>query len=552
VAANPQNTMLQDRPVLDEATFQQLLAAAFVLQEHNDRMRSKAQKPQAAPPAPPAPPVNSDYSQTLSEIVETQALIHTHQLDLQSALLLIAQRVQAMTNASAAVVGTIEENQVCYRAACGKANFESGFRIPVDLSLSAECIRTGHIVRCEDAEQDPIVPSDICRKTGAKSFVAVPIHHENRVTGILEVRFPVPNGFQERDVRTCQLMAGLAAEAISHAAELEWKRALAAERANMMEVLEKLRPQLDRLAKEAGQTARQQEKLEPEAAPQQMEAVLTARQQDQDKVDPDATTKQMEAVLTCRGCGESLTPEEAFCGNCGTRVARGGDIQSKWASMWHLKEAADRKKNGLASASENTSVPESQPAATAIVWSSLKVESADSVAMTVVTPDAIDDALAGTGSPWTSASHARRWLESMKSEGVSKIRLTKIWTTHRSHFYVAISALLLLVVIAGWGGQGSWDGTASASSIAQHRQHPPKPRLTLFEQTLVALGIAEAPPAPQYYKGNPNTAVWEDIHTATYYCPGSDLYGKTDGGKYATQREAQQDQFEPASRKVCK
>jgi hypothetical protein len=41
------------------------------------------------------------------------------------------------------------------------------------------------------------------------------------------------------------------------------------------------------------------------------------------------------------------------------------------------------------------------------------------------------------------------------------------------------------------------------------------------------------------------------VHTALYYCPGADLYGKTPGGKFTSQQDAQQDQFEPANRKAC-
>ena len=67
---------------------------------------------------------------------------------------------------------------------------------------------------------------------------------------------------------------------------------------------------------------------------------------------------------------------------------------------------------------------------------------------------------------------------------------------------------------------------------------------------LVAVGLAEAPPAP-VYSGNPSTQVWVDLHTALYYCPGADLYGKTPKGKFTSQRDAQLDQFEPAYRKAC-
>jgi hypothetical protein len=41
------------------------------------------------------------------------------------------------------------------------------------------------------------------------------------------------------------------------------------------------------------------------------------------------------------------------------------------------------------------------------------------------------------------------------------------------------------------------------------------------------------------------------VHTALYYCPGADLYGKTPNGKLTSQRDAQLDQFEPALRKTC-
>jgi hypothetical protein len=51
--------------------------------------------------------------------------------------------------------------------------------------------------------------------------------------------------------------------------------------------------------------------------------------------------------------------------------------------------------------------------------------------------------------------------------------------------------------------------------------------------------------------GNPDVKVWVDLQTALYYCPGTDLYGSTPKGKYTTQGDAQQDQFEPAYRRPC-
>lgn len=111
-------------------------------------------------------------------------------------------------------------------------------------------------------------------------------------------------------------------------------------------------------------------------------------------------------------------------------------------------------------------------------------------------------------------------------------------SAHRGDFALAIAAVLLLVAFAA---------PDSSQRIAQAS---PVPALTLFERAMVGLGLAEAPATPTV-TGNPNAQVWVDVHTALYYCSGSDLYGKTPGGKLTTQRDAQLDQFEPAARKNC-
>jgi hypothetical protein len=92
--------------------------------------------------------------------------------------------------------------------------------------------------------------------------------------------------------------------------------------------------------------------------------------------------------------------------------------------------------------------------------------------------------------------------------------------------------------------------TTAVQPKPKKRQVPPAPKVSFFDQVLIGLGLADPPSAPSY-AGNPNVPVWIDVHTALYYCPGSDLYGKTPQGKIASQHDAQLDQFEPASRRVC-
>jgi hypothetical protein len=126
---------------------------------------------------------------------------------------------------------------------------------------------------------------------------------------------------------------------------------------------------------------------------------------------------------------------------------------------------------------------------------------------------------------------------------VNRLASWKTWlVSHRGDAALAIATVLLLAAFSAAGSQ------STQAYIAQGKSH--QPSLTLFERALVGFGLAEPPSAP-LVAGNPNVQVWVDLHTALYYCPGADLYGKTPDGKFTTQRDAQLDQFEPAFRKSC-
>jgi len=80
---------------------------------------------------------------------------------------------------------------------------------------------------------------------------------------------------------------------------------------------------------------------------------------------------------------------------------------------------------------------------------------------------------------------------------------------------------------------------------------PQRAALGPWERALVTLGIAEAPAPLVHLRGDPGITVWVDPHSALYYCPGEEQYGKTADGRFSPQREAQMDRFEPAGRSAC-
>jgi len=188
-------TSPQRKPLLDEASFQQLLSAAYVLQEHNDRLRAKE--------------VHADFAKNLSAIVETQKLIQTLQLDLEAAAKLVAERVQQITNASGAAIGIIEKGQLVYRGATGSASRDLGTRVAPDSALSADCLSKGNALNYPDAIAGSASRSRLFQEREVKAFIAVPVYHAGQVAGVLELRFARANSFRESDLRTAELMAGL-------------------------------------------------------------------------------------------------------------------------------------------------------------------------------------------------------------------------------------------------------------------------------------------------------------------------------------------------------
>ncbi len=105
---------------------------------------------------------------------------------------------------------------------------------------------------------------------------------------------------------------------------------------------------------------------------------------------------------------------------------------------------------------------------------------------------------------------------------------------HRADLYLG-AAVLVAVLALLW---------PTASSVRRSSLSP-------WERALVTLGLAEAPEPATHLQGDPSIEVWVDPHTALYYCPGEELFGKTPDGRLSTQSDAQMDRFEPAGHSAC-
>jgi GAF domain-containing protein len=556
-------------------------------------------------------PAHADYSSTLAEIVSTQHQIQVRHLELDDAMSRVAERLTQIARASGAMVGILNGKRVRYRAASG-LTLPAGTEVPMEKALCFPCLRTGQVFRCGDVHHSDVhledrLDTEECRWRGIQSLIAVPIFHDGEVAGGLELYYPNPRGFTDHDVHTCQLMAGLVTEALARDQEASLKKSLASERAVMLEALEKLQPNLAALvdfsaAKNAAPKPAVASSAKTTAAPaaacqkcghrlvgeeqfcgncgtprssdyeppsmQSKVASLwhmqEATQQVMKKPAPAPAAKSESAHEEPPAHPYPVNPDPVSPDPVSFEKSLADSLEKQVPDLLAAAELPHEKKTEPTPLNQPVS-PEFDDSA----FSDLEISLAPAPVALVPAAEIKElesTAVAPPARPaaWSSAATARAFLEQLASANRPGA-LAQLWNTHRGDIYLAI-AVVLVVCVIGWGVRSthSVSSTGNAAAAVNHHKAatvpPPAPApapapapdagLSLFDRMLIRLGLAEPPAAPEY-KGNPETQVWVDLHTALYYCPGADLYGKTPKGKFASQRDAQLDQFEPAYRKAC-
>ena len=115
--------------------------------------------------------------------------------DVDAVLQLITERALSLTGASGAALAFLTDDKMICRARAGDPAPPLGAPVNVKQGLSGECVRSGLLVSCEDAESDLRVDPEVCRTQGIGSLMAAPIVSDFRVVGLLEVFSPHLRGF---------------------------------------------------------------------------------------------------------------------------------------------------------------------------------------------------------------------------------------------------------------------------------------------------------------------------------------------------------------------
>ena len=110
-------------------------------------------------------------------------------------LQLITECALSLTGASGAALAFLTDDKMICWARAGVPAPPLGSSVDVKQGLSAECLRSGLLVSCEDTENDPRIDREVSRALGIGSLMAAPIVSNFRVVGLLEIFFPHPRAF---------------------------------------------------------------------------------------------------------------------------------------------------------------------------------------------------------------------------------------------------------------------------------------------------------------------------------------------------------------------
>lgn len=206
--------------------------------------------PRRPPELPPSEKIGASGDHSISDVAFLSAIIDTQndiaavELEPATVMRMIVQRTRALIGADGSIIDFVEGDELVGHVASGSLEQCTGVRLPIASSLSGICARTGEIITCEDALDDPRVDRAAILKTNVRSILGVPLQHGGRVLGILKVVSARPNAFTQRDVRALSLMAGLLSSALGHAIEFEDKKRLLADRTAALTALRQTHAQL--------------------------------------------------------------------------------------------------------------------------------------------------------------------------------------------------------------------------------------------------------------------------------------------------------------------
>jgi PAS domain S-box-containing protein len=170
-------------------------------------------------------PTTSDLAARFSGIITLQQSVIGAAAGGTPALLdLIVERTAEITGAAGAIVQTLHGDDLVFRAASGPLRRFVGAHIATEESLSGLCIRQNQVLRSDDALSDPRVDREAARDMDVASLAVAPLSNHEGPSGVLMVYSNRAHAFDDLDVCSLELLAGMTSSALMLARQLEERK----------------------------------------------------------------------------------------------------------------------------------------------------------------------------------------------------------------------------------------------------------------------------------------------------------------------------------------
>jgi protein TonB len=125
----------------------------------------------------------------------------------------ISDTARRLTDASGAALAMWKDGAMVCRARQGEMAPPLGSKLDAETGISGECLRTGRMQHCDDAEDDARVDAEVCRSLGLRSIAVAPIQGAGATNGILLIFSTSPGAFTEAHFTILGRLAALAERA---------------------------------------------------------------------------------------------------------------------------------------------------------------------------------------------------------------------------------------------------------------------------------------------------------------------------------------------------
>lgn len=165
----------------------------------------------------------------LRSIIQVQTQLTNAHLDLDAFMQQVVDSLQALTGAAGAVVELVEGEEMVYRCASAALARHVGLRLQRESSLSGLCVTRGEILYSQDTDDDPRVNRNACRDIGIRSMVCTPLYCRGDAVGVLKVMAREPQGFDEDDLQTLELLGASLGGALGRQVAFDLRMRMAAQ-----------------------------------------------------------------------------------------------------------------------------------------------------------------------------------------------------------------------------------------------------------------------------------------------------------------------------------